>query len=200
MKKRADGRGVAIVSSTSRAIADGEVDLSDWTDRELLEGRRADRNGKFTGKKPKLIPRQLVMELNRRRMGRAQALLLYSSVDAIEVLRSIVNDKQAARRTRIRAAEILLEQGLGKPRERMSLDVTRDDDVLPWQPLMVNAIVGTPEQAKQLVEESEAQPGDVIEGEVVEYDESPAKGPARDARGRFVKNRRPSARDERRSR
>lgn len=178
MRKLADGRGLAKVPALTRQIADGELDVADWDDEELLRGRRRDKNGGWTGPRaPKLVPIQLHQELTRRRMQQAHAALANSVVDAVRLLREVVNDNQAARRTRVRAAEILIHQALGRPRESVDLNLSAEDEA-PWKALMNEAIVGIVGSADQIKElearkDEEEEDPDIIEGEIVEDEPRP---------------------------
>jgi hypothetical protein len=47
MRTLADGRGLAKVSPITRAIVNGEEDLSQWAEEELERGARRGPDGKF---------------------------------------------------------------------------------------------------------------------------------------------------------
>jgi hypothetical protein len=171
MKTKADGRGQALVSRTTAAIINGEIDLSVWDDEELLRGQRRNKNGTWTGRPPVLVPAALHRELTNRRFQKAYAMLAYSLVDAVKFLRAIVVDEEAADPDRIKAAEIICDRVLGKPRESVLLDVQGDAE--PWRQLLIKSIVSLPAGS----ESDENPEDDVVEGEVVD-------GPRRGARQR----------------
>jgi hypothetical protein len=160
MRVLADGRGLAKVSKTTVAIVNGTEDLSEWTEEELQRGARRGSDGRFR-KPPVLIAKAVHDELVRRRLAKAYDLIRESTADAVRLLRSIVNDPEAADGDRIKAAELILDRAMGKPRESVSLDVGIQ---APWQRVIVDAIVGTEAQAREL------SAGEVVEGEVVEED------------------------------
>ena len=68
-----------------------------------------------------------------------------------------MNDKSAEPGDRIRAAELMFNRVLGKPREVVSVDF-QGEDAPPWKRMMAKAIVATAEQAGALlIEEEEAK-------------------------------------------
>src|SRR6266542_5781032 len=86
-----------MVSPTTRAIAEGEItDFSDWSVEELVRGQRKNKRGNWTGKRPKLLPAQLVQELARRQGRHAMALLSALLVDAAQVIIEIAKKKRQA--------------------------------------------------------------------------------------------------------
>lgn len=63
--------------------------------------------------------------------------------------RSIINDPDASPSDRIRAAELIFDRVLGKPKESVDLNLSGD---APWQRMIAAAIVGTEEQAREVIE------------------------------------------------
>jgi hypothetical protein len=100
------------------------------------------------------------MELVKRKMAKAYDLLRESTYDAVKVLVEVAKDENADTAVRVKAAELILDRTLGKAPQHVSLDFQGD---VPWKQLMAQAVVGSVEQAKALLEE-----GDVVDGEVVE--------------------------------
>lgn len=148
-----DGRSIAVIGRDSTSVLHGEANLDNWDDEELLMGRRRDKGGRFRGPKPKLLPADVVRELQRRRFSKANAILADSLLDAVQFLRAVLNDERAPRSTRMKAAKQILDRVLGKPVEqaRISLDA---DGEKPWERVIAQAIVATA--------------NDVVDGEVVE--------------------------------
>lgn len=148
------------VSPTSAAIALDGADLSDWDDEELLRGTKRNAAGGWTGRKPRFVPAALHKELTRRRFSRAFDLLAESLVDAAQMLRVIVNDSNATNADRIKAAEVIFDRVAGKPKEQVHVDLS--GDASPFQKLVAAAIVGTDEQARELLS------GNVEEAEILD--------------------------------
>jgi hypothetical protein len=61
---------------------------------ELVRGQRKNKRGNWTGKRPKLLPAQLVQELARRQGRHAMALLSAHLVDAAKVIIEIPKKKK----------------------------------------------------------------------------------------------------------
>lgn len=166
-KRRKDGSATVDITPVAAAVVYDGASLDDWDDEELLRGRRKNKNGKFNGRPPLVIPAALHKELTRRRFSRAHDLLSDSLVDAAQMLRAVVNDVEVAPEARIHAAEVIFSRVLGRPRESIAVDFTSGPGVsgpAPWEQIVVQAIVGTVEQANESEEI-------VVEGEVVEGEE-----------------------------
>jgi len=125
--RKKDGSAIVELSPTVAGIVYDGDPLDGWDDEELFRGRRRSKNGKFTGRSPKVVPLQLHHELTRRRMQRGYALMAKSIVDGANMLTSIINDPDVSPRVKLHAIEILFDRVLGKPREFVSLDVTSLD-------------------------------------------------------------------------
>jgi hypothetical protein len=166
MKTLRDGRGKTIVSPTTRAIADGEItDFSDWSVEELVRGQRRNKRGNWTGKRPKLLPAQLVQELARRQGRQAMALLSAHLVDAAKVIIEIAKKKKPERGdiVRLKAAEAIFDRTLGRPDESLTIGLSPDGIVQPWQKLMATSIISTEHE----LEAGDSDDGDIVEGELV---------------------------------
>lgn len=138
----------------------------------MMQGRRRSKNGKFSGRPAKVIPIQLHKELTRRRFSRAYDLMSDSLVDAALMLRSVVTDKKAPRGVRIKAAEVMFDRILGKPKESASFNFQEGEsgEVPKWQKMAAAAIVGSVQEAGLYLERSQAAEIE-IEGEIVEDEE-----------------------------
>jgi 5-hydroxyisourate hydrolase-like protein (transthyretin family) len=118
-----------------------------------------------------LNPSAIHAELVKRRMAKAYDLLRTNARRAVAVLVEVATDKKASPAVRVQAATEILDRTLGRPTERMELDV---DVMKPWQRLIAGAvvtmrdgrlmpIVGTDAQAEAA--EREALEGKVLEAE-----------------------------------
>jgi hypothetical protein len=126
---------------TNLAILNGTEDLTLWSEEELIRGQKKGKNGRWTGRKPKVVPAAVHQELTRRRMGQAYELLREDLVAAVQVLGQIVRDDDAADRDRIKAAELIMDRVLGKATERVEVKLQPE----PWEEVVVAAIVDVPE-------------------------------------------------------
>jgi hypothetical protein len=163
MKRAKDGTSLVRVGRTTVDILDGVDDLSQWDDSELLQGRRK-VNGKFVGRKPKIVAAQLLAELNRRRFQRSADTLAGSLVDGAEALRDIITDETVDPATRIKGIELLYNRVLGLPKQSVDLHASIEEP--RWKRMVADAIVPTIEDATRLLT-AEAD-GEIVDAEIVE--------------------------------
>lgn len=126
------------VGKTNEAILNGDMDLTAWSEEELLRGQRRAHTGRFTGRPPKVVPMAVHNELVRRRMSKAADLLNESIVDAVLLLRQVVTDEEAAYTDRIKASQLILDRVMGKAPERIELSLEP-----PWATAL-RAAMNTP--------------------------------------------------------
>jgi hypothetical protein len=126
------------VGKTNLAILNGDEDLSLWSEEELIRGQRRDRNGRWSGRPPKIVPAAVHNELVRRRLSAAGEVLRESLVDAVTLLREVVQDKDALYSDRIRAANLIMDRVLGKAPEQVRLSVSEEP---PWA-IAIRAAIG----------------------------------------------------------
>jgi len=124
------------LGKTNLAILNGTEDLTLWSDEELLRGHRKDRNGRWSGRPPKVVPLAVHQELTRRRLDEAYQLLREDLVGAVQLLGQVVRDKEADNKDRIKAAELIINRVMGKPTERVELS-TRSR----WEEALDTALV-----------------------------------------------------------
>jgi hypothetical protein len=124
------------VGLRTAAVLNGEDDLSEWTDEELLRGQRRNKNGNWTGRRPKLVPLALHQELNNRRLNKAKEILSGSVVRAAEVLREVMDDPLAENRDKLKAAELVIKTITGRA------DFTLQVEAVPrWHELLASSVV-----------------------------------------------------------
>jgi hypothetical protein len=111
------------IGETNRAILSGAEDLSLWSEEELLRGQRKAKNGRWTGRPPKVVPLRVHEELTRRRLSTAYELLREDLVAAVQVLGEVVRDNEAPTKDRLRAAELIIERVMGKAPVKVELGV-----------------------------------------------------------------------------
>lgn len=114
VKELGDGRGRLRVSPSTVAILNGDEDLSLWSDEELIRGQRKDKNGRWLGRPPLVVPQAVHAERARRLMGKAHELLRESTVDAVTLLRDVINNVDAPLALRVQAADLVLSRTLPK--------------------------------------------------------------------------------------
>lgn len=174
-KIRNDGRANFRLTKSATAVVAGLDDLSDWDDDELLNGVRRLPDGKFP-RTPKVIPRQIHEEYQKRRMVKALGELRESAFDAVKTLREIVNDEKVNPQTRITAAQAILSRTIP---EKATLDI--DVGVKPAflgiieSGLVIGGTVAGDGGGKHFDYEHDAPPtlgsGEIIDVEVIEDDD-----------------------------
>ena len=123
-------------SETTAMILRGELDVSAWSDEELRRGQRRDKNGKWGGRPPKVIPKAIHDELVKRSYDEASKILQDCLVDAVTLFGTIVRDKKADPAIRLKAATIIVERVMGtKP---IRVDITTQ---AKWQAAITHSIV-----------------------------------------------------------
>lgn len=124
------------VGNTNTAILRGDMDLSVWSEEELIRGQRRAKDGRWTGRPPAVVPKAIHDELVKRRMSKAGEMLRDSLVDAVELLRQVILDDDAQYSDRIKAAQLVMERVMGKSPERVEIAVEP-----PWATALRHALV-----------------------------------------------------------
>jgi hypothetical protein len=103
------------------------LSVEDLTTEELAKGRLMDKNGKFTGRPPKFLPRQLVDAMRAEHYRRVNSVLEESLSDMVKTMRAIAMDPEQEGATRLKAAIYVYERFMGKTPDR--IQVTKQDKV-----------------------------------------------------------------------
>lgn len=122
-------RAMVQVGAAVTAVMLGDDDPRTWTDEEILHGRRADRNGRFTGQDPKVVPREVYDELLRRNLNGGMTQFHRMQDDALEMLQDLMTGEDVDDKVRLAAVKMVLERTMGKTPDRIEIGVTRE----PWQ-------------------------------------------------------------------
>lgn len=133
-----------------------EEDVSLWSEEELIRGTRKDRNGKWVGRPPKVVPKALHDELVRRKMDKAFTLLRENIVAPTEVLVELATDSEVESGVRLKAATTILDRVLGKAPETLKLHVAQEP---PWAVALRSALA--------VHEMGEIVGSDIVDAEVV---------------------------------
>lgn len=154
------GRGIVRIAERTADLLDDPASVEEWDDEELARGRRRDKNGRFTGRDPVVVPTHVYHEVVRRSIRRAQLTLHdggteAATVKAIQTLVAIMSSEAADEKARVAAAKIIIDRGLGK--ESTNVEVT----VRP--PAFLGVI-----QAGLVALPSGSDDSDIIDAEVIE--------------------------------
>jgi hypothetical protein len=118
-------RALIRVGRANTRLLTGQEDLSAWDDEELLRGMKRDRNGKFTGRPPDVVPTVVHREITRRQMSRAAELLRDNVVAAVEVLVELIQGADTEDKDKLKAIEIIMDRVMGKAPVHVDIDVTQ---------------------------------------------------------------------------
>lgn len=106
--------------------------IHEWDNQELARGRPRNKDGKFRGAAPEWVS----AEIHEAAMDRFKSIvktgMRVATVDAIDVVKRILNDDTTDNRgrpltaasTKLQAAQFLLEHVVGKPTQRIESDVS----------------------------------------------------------------------------
>jgi hypothetical protein len=157
------------VGAAATAVLTGADDINDWDDDELAFGRRRGKNGKFGGQPPRMIPMVCLRELTRRKIFDTESVIREAIVDAARYIAGVAQGKEQPNADRQRAAQVLLDRFLGKPTERVDvqMSVTAQVESLPW----VQALRTSARPAGTVIEAIATRLDDgIIDAELVEAD------------------------------
>lgn len=132
------------VGQSTAAILAGDEDVSQWDDEELIRGQRRNKNGRWGGRPPKVVPTAVHKELTRRRMSEAYRLLQSNLVEATNVLIDLATDPDVESSVRLKAATTIMERVMGKTPERVELSAVERK---PWEDAVQGGIVRIPRAA-----------------------------------------------------
>lgn len=123
------------------ALIRGEETVDDWTYEELLAGRQRNKNGGWSGRPPKVVPKVVHDELVRRTIEEGGDLLRGYLVDAIKELNVIIHNKETPSGVKLRAIETVMDRVMGKAPDKVEI---KGDS--PWVLALTTAIVADDEQ------------------------------------------------------
>lgn len=118
-------------------IADGEVDLSGFSDEEIETGQIIMRDGRMLPAPP-TYPDTWVREQVKRGLRKAQRLVRVGAMDALEVYSEILNDDNAEDKDRIKAGEFFLTRFLGKEAQHV---VVHDGDAEDAREVLIQRLL-----------------------------------------------------------
>lgn len=140
-RRKKDGRRVMTVSPTTANVLEGVDDVRTWTDEELIRGQRKASNGKFVGRPPDVVARACAVELLRRQ-GTGSLALFAGNLDRVsQRVVEIVLDPATDRQVALNGARLIFAYTLGKPPDRMIVDVRADAEPV-WMQMLRGSVVG----------------------------------------------------------
>lgn len=117
----------AVITPMWQRIAKGEVDLSEYTDEEILTGHITMEDGRLLPT-PHVLPRIFVEEQRRRAMLVSEKAVREGSVAALEVYREILDDITLPARERMVAAKFFTDRFLGPAEQHIHITGGEGED------------------------------------------------------------------------
>lgn len=155
-------RILAVLTPMWTRIARGEIDLSRYTDDEILTAQIRTADGRLLPP-PASLPDRFIAEQVRRGMRKAQRRIREGAMKALDVYEDIMDDDLVEPKDRLKAGQFFLDRFLGK--ETQHVHVTTD--VSDAREELVRRLVAA--RAQMSVTDALAlAAGDVCEGEIVE--------------------------------
>lgn len=130
------------VRGRTAMLISGELDVADLDDEELARGRCKDKNGRFTGKPPLVVPRSLHDRMRKELLLRGDKLFAENYTEAVRVMANIAMDPRAENKDRIKAAQYVIERIAGKVPDKVELSAAD-----PWQTIIDRIVVDDPREA-----------------------------------------------------
>ena len=118
----ADGSVDVRVSGRYAQLMTGDLTVEDLDTEELARGQLKDKNGRFTGRPPKFLPRQILDAMRSEHHKRVNAVLEESLSDVVKVMRGVALDKKAEPAIRLKAAIYIYERFMGKVPDKIEVD------------------------------------------------------------------------------
>lgn len=104
---------LSVLSPFWQRVARGEVDLSQYSDEEILKARLRMADGRLAPA-PAVLPEKFKQEQVKRGFRVAEDKILAGSVAALDVYMEILQDDKAPRSERLKAAQFFTDRFLGK--------------------------------------------------------------------------------------
>lgn len=114
-------RALVRLGASNTRILTGQDDLSEWDDEELRMGQRRDKNGRFQGSAPRVVPKALHDELIRRTLIEANDLMRENLPAAVQMLVKIAKSPGVEAKDRLRAISMILDRVMGKSPDKVEI-------------------------------------------------------------------------------
>lgn len=122
---------------TSAAILRGEADYSEWSDEELVAGRRKSRRGTWEGRAPTVAPMELVRELARRQTSKGMGALWAKVEKACEYIAAVAAGEEEGDDVRLRHCVVLLNRVWGQAPQHIQLDLDQRQERAPMRTVVI---------------------------------------------------------------
>lgn len=134
------------VGKRNAAILRGEEDVTEWSEEELVQGRRKASDGTWGGRRPKLVPTAVHDQLVKQTLSEANQLLLSQAPRAIEMLFDLAENAEDEG-VRLKAVGMILDRVMGKVTEK--IDLRAEVELKPWEEAIIAAVVPLPIEGRE---------------------------------------------------
>lgn len=155
-------RALVRIGAATTKIITGQDDLSEWDDEELRQGQRRDKNGRFQGRTPKIVPKALHDELVRRTLIQANDIMRDNLEEAVCMLVALAKSPGVEAKDRLRAISMIMDRVMGKSPDKVEISGQS-----PWLVALQGGIVtmsGENGNGATVLEEDEADDADFVDG------------------------------------
>lgn len=159
-------RALAALSPMWQRIARGEVDLSQYSDEEILSAEIRMADGRLLPA-PTELPEVFIREQVKRQLKQAEVKVRQGAMDALDVYSEIMNDEMQEAKDRIKAGQFFLDRFLGKAPQHVH---HHDGDIGDARERLIERLLA----ARQAMPPADAmalaqgeQPDDVVDAELV---------------------------------
>jgi hypothetical protein len=97
------------------------ISVHDLDIEELARGQLKDKNGKFTGRPPKVLPREIVDAMRNEHHKRVNGILEQSLPQQVKTMIEISQNKKADPGVRLKAAIYVYERFMGRTPEKINI-------------------------------------------------------------------------------
>lgn len=153
-------RALSMLTPMWQRIARGEVDLTQYSDDEILSGKIYMADGRRLPK-PNVFPDTFIAEQKRRGLLIAERKVRRGAMDALTVYTEILNNDLSEDKDRLKAGEWFLTRFLGKAEQRVHVQVENDED--PREVLLRRLLA-----SRGITQVPPPPEDDVVDAEVVE--------------------------------
>lgn len=154
------------LSDRYELLVTGEIKIEDLDTEELMRGQLMDKNGHFTGRPPKAIPRNFHQAAVRELIHRSEKNLLGKLMNMYDVLEEVAMNKHTNGQARVQAAVYIIERISGKipDRSQVSLEVTKFQELVDAGELImdIGELKSLTAQAHDIVVDAEVVPDEEV--------------------------------------
>lgn len=154
-------RALVRMGPANTRIITGQDDLSEWDDEELRRGQRRDKNGRFQGKDPVVVPKALHDELVRRTLIQANDIMRDNLGEAVCMLVALAKSPGVEAKDRLRAISMIMDRVMGKSPDKVEISGQS-----PWLVALQGGIVtvnGENSNGATVLEEDDVDDADFVD-------------------------------------